>query len=556
MLKKQTVGASRSARVRRILWVTAAALIAVGVAIPLTHSSSANATGSATIAGVVTPPPTIDRTGSTDVTAAMQAWLTKVPHHSMISFPSGAKYRAEGTLAIRRKNDIVVQGNGATFFATVASSVRDQAQWVLENDSNIVFSNLAIRGTHTNGGQDDDAYVAAREAQHGVLVQGGERIELRNLSISDVYGDFIYVGKSPGPIYGDPENVWIHDNFMRRNGRQGVSVTDATGVVVERNNIADTRRATIDFEPLENWVVDNIAVRNNQIGPGRLMFVAAHGEGLVNDITITNNTLTGHSLGIDLAAETGDRRRNVVVQGNTSDTPEANPRGALMRFVRYDYVDVRNNVNPTPATRQMSTVGTYDSCKVTSVNNDLGAGMVGEIVVLSNNYDCSTVPSAAPATATRTVFADQRLVIDTGGIGSRTWGIVGCTSMANCGGYLVAGPVRSLFTPTLVGFTGWEGVVYQTMLEGDPKFEIPIRTGTYDVKFSFVEPKYDRDSQRRFFVDMERQRALNGFDVYNAANGMNKLTERTFRVTVGDGTLDIDFSGVDAIVSLITITRA
>jgi hypothetical protein len=539
-----------------VVWILGAVLVAVGVAIPLTHSSSADATDTATTSGVLTPPATIDRTGTQDVTAAMQAWLTKVPHHSTISFPAGAKYRAEGTLAIRRRNDIVVQGNGATFFATQISDVRDQAQWVLENDSNIVFSNLTIRGTHPNGGQDDDAYVPAREAQHGVLVQGGERIELRNLTITDVFGDFIYVGRSPSPTFGRPVDVSIHDNVMRRNGRQGVSVTDGTNVLIERNDIRDTRRATIDFEPGDSSGVENAVVRDNKIGPGRLMFVAGHGMGDISNISITNNTLTGHSIGIDLAAESGDRRHSVVVQGNISDTPEANPRGALMRFVRYDFVDVRNNVNPTPATRQMSTVGTYDSCKVTSVNNDLGAGMVGEIVVLSNNYDCSKVPSAAPTTASRTVFAGQRLVLDTGGVGSHTWGIVGCTSLANCGGYLVAGSVKPVLASSVAGYTGWGGIVYQTMLEGDSKFEVPIRSGTYDIKFSFVEPKYDRESQRRLFVDMERQRFLNGFDVYNAANGMNKLLERTFRIFVGDGTLDIDFSGEDAIVSMITITRA
>ena len=71
-----------------------------------------------------------------------------------------------------------MQGNGATFFATVPSDVREKPQWQITDVSNVLFEDMTIRGTHSNGGQDTDAYVADREAQHGLEVQGGERIEV------------------------------------------------------------------------------------------------------------------------------------------------------------------------------------------------------------------------------------------------------------------------------------------------------------------------------------------------------------------------------------------
>ena len=316
------------------------------------------------------------------------------------------------------------------------SDVRWKPQWLIQDVSNIVFSGMTIRGNHPNGGQDDDAYVPTREAQHGLVVQGGERIEVRNLTITDVYGDFIYVSRSPAPIAGHPNNVWIHDNVGRRNGRQGVSVTDGTNVIIERNNIADTRRATFDFEPLANWRVNNLWLRNNTIGPGRLMFVAGHGAGDLSNVHIENNTLKGHTMGIDLAALTEERRSNVWVSGNTSDTGDGNPRGSLMRFVRYDNVDVRNNTQDmTGDDRPMSTVGIYNSCNVTSVNNDIGPHMVGEILVLKNTYDCSqSQPATAPA-AGPPEFSGQRLAIDVGGVGSAGLGILGCRNASNCNGY-------------------------------------------------------------------------------------------------------------------------
>ena len=417
---------------------------------------------------------------------------------------------------------------------------------------------MTIRGTHSNGGQDTDAYVAAREAQHGLEVQGGERIELRGLTITDVYGDFIYVGRSPGPIFGHPTNVWIHDNTMRRNGRQGVTVTDATNAIVERNDIADTRRATFDFEPLDSWTVENLWVRNNKVGPGRLMFVAGHGAGDLSNVHILDNTLTGHSLGIDMAANPGERRSNVWISGNKSDTPEASVRGTLMRFVAYDNVDVRNNANPIPDNRRMSTVGSFNSCNVTSVNNDLGPTKVSELVILSNVYDCSKAQPVARPASGPTPFSGQLLAIDAGGVGSAKWGIVGCTQASACNGYLVGGPANPIHATSLAGSTGWGGVVFQTMLEGAPAFAIPIRNGTYDIKLAFVEPIYDKLSQRRFHFDIERQRLESSFDPFREAHGKNTLVERTYRMTVGDGTLNIDFiKGTQpAIISFITVTRA
>jgi len=48
---------------------------------------------------------------------------------------------------------------------------------------------------------------------------------------------------------------------MRRNGRQGITVTDGTNVVIERNDIRDTRRATI---VVEVWFVEPVHSKLSQ----------------------------------------------------------------------------------------------------------------------------------------------------------------------------------------------------------------------------------------------------------------------------------------------------
>ena len=61
-------------------------------------------------------------------------------------------------------------------------------------------------------------------------------------------------------------------------------------VLPEHNDLADMRRATIDLEPWsKSGHVRDVHIRNNKIGPGRLLFVAGHGVGDISDVFVTNN---------------------------------------------------------------------------------------------------------------------------------------------------------------------------------------------------------------------------------------------------------------------------
>ena len=473
------------------------------------------------------------------MTKELQAFIAQIPHHAVISFPAGAKYRIEGTLKVASRNDLRVDGNGATFFATVPYLVGDnprvRSQWEFKDVSNLTVEDMTIRGAHPNGGQGDTAYVEAYEAQHGINVLGGDRIEIRNVSISDVYGDFIYVGGSPFKVLGVPTNVWIHDNNFRRNGRQGVSVTCGFNVVIENNDIADTRRATIDLEPgTESGFVRNVWIRNNKVGPGRLLFVAGHGGGNVSDIYIQNNILTGRNMGVDFVAPGGTRRQNIVVTGNVSDSAVGNGRGTALRFVGYDYIDVRDNVQRGQKGRSMYMVGIMRSCKVTVANNDLGAYGAGQLKIITG-ADCNSVPPLVLPVAP-SVWAGEEMTIDVGGQGSA--GEVPCPDASHCNGYFVGTAASPLVAGPVTGVSG-NTIEYRTMLQGDLHFAIPIRSGIYSVTLWFVEPT-DGKNLRRFHLDLERVRVESGFEVKKRAGGTNIVLRRRYDVTVGDGALNID----------------
>jgi hypothetical protein len=225
---------------------------------------------------------------------------------------------------------------------------------------------------------DDRAYVSPLEAQHGFAIHGATDIELDHVSASDVYGDFVYVGAD--------EEVWsrdihIHDSHFERNGRQGIAVTKGQGVLIERNYIGDTRRATFDLEPnaIGGGALD-IVIRENEIGEGRLLFLAAGGVGRNVSFTVENNTLH-RPMSIVVETFPGYRRGPIRVVGNTSDQGMGSPKPGGLEFERVDGLVIRDNYQPMQAWRDQAFVMVCESTGVDIRDNDVpGAGKESEVL--------------------------------------------------------------------------------------------------------------------------------------------------------------------------------
>jgi Right handed beta helix region len=536
----------RRSGVRRALVLTVVALLATACrAVPFQHGSTDGVGNDIPdVDRTMSPGAEIDATGSTDVTAALQRFLDGVPDHTRISFAPGAEYRLDGSLTLENRNDLVIDGNGATFFA-IEKGDRTRTQWNLYLLSNVIFEDMRIRGANPNGGLDDDAYDPTREAQHGVNVRGGERIQLRNLEITDVYGDFIYVSSIPSPYLAQPDSIWIHDNRVARSGRQGIALTAGTRAVIERNDITDVRRSTIDLEPGTNGSVRDVYIRHNRVGPGRLLFIAGHGGGDVSDIYVTDNVLHGKSLGIDMRAPDGVRRTNVVVSRNTSDHPVGNGRMTIMRFVGYDHVVVKDNREPGQEGRDMRMVGLHNTCHATVTGNSTGQhGSPEQFLVLEPAENCaaraSTRPFVPPSWSTATSTS-----IEVGG--RETLAAHGCPDIAHCDGMVSGNAV-----PIATNVENSTDPTMSTMLDGPQRWDIPLRPGNYEVTLAFVAPHSDAPI---FHLDTDRGRVLLAFDTKVEAGGPNRVVESTFRTATGDGALTLSFVGHPTL-SYIRVVRA
>ena len=341
-------------------------------------------------------PGSIDASGRTDVTGQLQRFIDAVPNGTIISFPGDAKYRMSGTLRLVSRRAITLDGNGATLLAA-PSPLRERAQLELDESFDIVVQGFTIVGSNPNAGTGENAYNPDYEAQHGINVLGGQRIDIVHNEIKNVYGDFIYIGHGRPRRDDEPSAVNIRDNLMHANGRQGISVTHGFDITIHDNNIYDVRRTTIDFEPnVPEDTIARVQIKDNRIGAGRLLFVGAEGNGVVNDIAVLNNKLVGRTMSASFRAPYGTRRKNIVWVGNVSDKGSGNPDGATIGVHGYDHVLVSDNVQPSNIRRDMHMAAVYQVCDHQVVRNDLGVYGVGQVLVVKDSYNCDGVRNVYP----------------------------------------------------------------------------------------------------------------------------------------------------------------
>jgi hypothetical protein len=322
----------------------------------------------------VIAPSAIDATGQSDVTDDLLAFLASVPDGGTVRLPAGAQYRVEGTLILENRHNLTIEGNGALLFATTTGEnvtpprdlehkwPRKRAHLVVYGGGGIVVRNLQIRGPHRNGGENGD-YVRELEGQHGIVLRGVQGAELDRVRITDVYGDFVYLGSYGGAGSAWTRNVRIHDSHFERNGRQGFGITGAEDILLENNYIGDVRRTALDIEP--NGVsggAKRLTVRKNTFGAIGNHWLAGHGKvGTVEDITLEENVV--HDKMRVSTNPTGPRRRNFRIVNNTSDQVVGLPI-ALMTLHLIDGIVVRGNKSTFSPAREMTGVHVTQSCSV------------------------------------------------------------------------------------------------------------------------------------------------------------------------------------------------
>jgi hypothetical protein len=304
-------------------------------------------------------PARIDATGVTDVTAALQRFVDSVPDRETVVFPRGATYRIDGTLEWHDRTGITLEGNGATLIASTHGDP-NRAHVRLVDGRRWTIRNLTVRGANPTGGHFDPDY----QWQHGFDLRGVGGARLENVTVSDVFGDDIYIGLST------TTRAWSHDISIidstgMRSGRMAIAITAGRRVTVDGGVWSKPGLSTFDVEPNGRpGGADRILIEHAVLGPGshdRALDIT--GRGPISNVTLSDNALTGRPLHVR-ADEGEERPQNIVVRGNTSAVAFAGPPPAAMVFRNTDGVTVIGNTQALAPGTDLAMVATEGATHV------------------------------------------------------------------------------------------------------------------------------------------------------------------------------------------------
>jgi hypothetical protein len=202
------------------------------------------------------------------------------------------------------------------------------------------------------------------------------------------YGDGVYV-------IGHSTGVRIHDCTLDHNGRQGVAVVDGVDITVQRCTISSTGRSAVDLEPARG-AARSVHIEDNQVHDATNFLLAAGGAGVnVADVWLVRNHVTG---GRGVSVYAGQKRflrSGIHVLDNTGEGVSRGFDRTLLRFERFDGVEVKGNKQAVA--KGVSPIVLLNSCHPDVSGNDFG-GASGTPVVTG---DC-TAAGLAPVTSSTT----------------------------------------------------------------------------------------------------------------------------------------------------------
>jgi hypothetical protein len=320
-------------------------------------------------------PASIDATGASDVSDALAAFVDAVPDGSTIAFQPAGRYRLGRAIRLEDRHRLSFTGHGAQL--DIAGCDIDDSGFVIDHlTSDVAIRDLTIVGDDVGGGT-ADAFTPGCESAAGVAVYSGRNVEIAGVTIEQVRSECLYVDAG-GPDYTWADGVWFHDSTCTRNGRMGVAIAGANGVMIERVTFSDVGMFVLDIEPYDiRGGATKVTFRANTVeryGLSPLQtqwFVAAEGVpgSLVEGLTVTgNHVLAGAPRTPNTATDAGlattirvPRRRHIVFTDNTT-TVEG--RGPALFFAHIDGLTVSGNVQPL--TR--GSIASFKDCEAVSLD--------------------------------------------------------------------------------------------------------------------------------------------------------------------------------------------
>jgi hypothetical protein len=309
-----------------------------------------------------------------DGQAAISTAVKSCADGSTVRFPAGRTYHQSDEINVVGRKNLVIDGNGSTFISSApndvsASIYQARPNWQIVEGTNVTLKNMTIRGNLAKGPR---GILPGNQYNSGVMIYGGNGINVTDVSVYSVFGEFV-VSNPSGFYYGGgansgqvPTNVRI--TRLRGDGaaRQCVSATAAQGFWLQDSTLSDCYQNGVDLEP-------DIA-----------------GE-LIRDAHILRNTISGYyfsAITVPTAYQAGDVD-GVEIRGNkTTSTSDTCYPGVLIGGVQANSNPILNIVVADNTLRTL-----YEGVK----DSYVGSGSVtGNDITITVSPNYCGPPTASP----------------------------------------------------------------------------------------------------------------------------------------------------------------
>jgi polygalacturonase len=209
-----------------------------------------------------------DGTDKVEDTDAIQKTIDEVSKQGggTVSIPKGT-YLIDADKSVNLKSNITMEFEEGTVLKALKTNL-EHYQIISIDD----VENVTLKGPGKIEGERDEHEGNTGEWGFGLSINGSTNVHVENLTITDCWGDAIYLGSTKKQNY--VEDVTIKDVVLDNNRRQGITLISAKDVEIINPVITNTKgtdpQSGIDFEPnykserMENIRVTNPKTSNNE----------------------------------------------------------------------------------------------------------------------------------------------------------------------------------------------------------------------------------------------------------------------------------------------------
>jgi parallel beta-helix repeat protein len=285
--------AKRTFSAKKSLMIAIASLGLSAVALPAAATTWWNATPSISIGST-----TINAknkgargNGSHDDTAAIQAAVNALPSSGGTVYIPAGRYMINALKPIQMRSHTRLKLDPSAELVVIPNSA--SRYWVVKvwNVNNVVI---------TGGKMTGDRYShrgTGGEWGYGINVSGSKNVLIRQVQLSNFWGDGLFVGAITTSRSQVLSNyVTINGVTSSNNRRQGLSMGPANHVYIVNSTFKNTKgtlpEAGIDIEPQKEGPVRTVRLEKNTFSGNNGNGIELHDN--ISDITIVGNTLSGN----------------------------------------------------------------------------------------------------------------------------------------------------------------------------------------------------------------------------------------------------------------------